>query len=1847
MVDRAPLLALLDAANSRGGLQTDDVLTLIRPLLAQVAALHAGDRVAAFDGERAFVLDDDANLGLLRPEGMAPVSNLAKVDSIQAPVTTALRVIGTGRLTNEADTGVTFDDLTVSEASREKPLERPAYLPGYVAWEHAVGHHDAASDILVLGEVLASLACGLDFTSIDDVRRFAANRENLFRLNPRLHPVIASVIVEMTELERPRRTQELGAAIQRLDTYRDQPRRLTLDPALLGQDSISGKRRAVQARLRDRLFDLSRRNRLLHFRPSNSSVNLTVASVPLVIDLKSIKPERLCVWRDAFPRAVLSGEKVPLGQWLRFEDQPYLPGTIDLIIQEARRNRAEFGFSQLSLVVAFLRWHNLKEDKEERILSPLLLLPVNVSRKKGVRDQYILEAETTEAEVNPVLRHQLHSLYGIELPDSVDLRETTLESVHAHLQAQITATEPGVELRLKAEPQIELIHQRATQRLEQFRRRQAGRMAAPAPARAVDYSYAPDDFRPLGLALFDERVRIQPLTLRDAVGGPPGARPPHMAPDAAERTTYSLHESRGNPYVWDFDLTTVTLGNFNYRKMSLVRDYNALVDTDVPNAAFDRVFSLAPRTLDGETPPPLPISERWAVVTADATQTAAVSLARTGASYIIQGPPGTGKSQTITNLVADHVGTGKRVLFVCEKRAAIDVVFHRLRQQGLDELCCIIHDSQADKKAFVMNLKQTYEHWSTTSDELDDLERRRKTLVKSMRQDLEALERFDTIMRAAPEPLGTTVRALVRRIIDLRGHEVALDAVRREALPDYTEWLRHSDFVGRLERTLREAVAVDSLAAHVFARLSDRLIRHDRPLARLAELTDEAESLLDQASERLAGAWPAAPSLTWRDLGALAAQSKLIGTIARKGHVPLLVESSDLSLQLENAITDLAKQARAHAAAAAKNTNWLDRLAPMDAIAALEEANSTERSLLRFLKPSWWRLRKTVNARYDFAKHATRPRFSVVLGELVAEHRAQAALDESRAAIADRYGATDPESFTDELRAARAAAVAARNIADFHRDLLGAPDARAAADHLAALAGTLLALGPVLDELLTGYAGLDLDAIGETVRDLRENADLLPEVQPLLLEMTDADPTIARTLRTLPLSAAALEYVVASENLERIYRQERWLPRFDARVLARHASRIAEADKELLDRNAQAMRARVQRRFRTNLQRSQLAASQLDADGKLFKKSYSAGRRELEHEFGKSMRFKSIRELASGNSGQVVRDMKPVWLMSPLSVSDTLPLAADLFDVVIFDEASQIPVEEAVPALYRAPQVIVVGDEMQLPPTDFFTSARGDDEDTLEVEDEGERFSVALDADSLLHQGARNLPATLLSWHYRSRSECLIGFSNAAFYAGNLYTIPDRTINAAGSGDINVQEPDVGDGDGDDGDGRGGSASYCDALLGRPVSFHFMQHSPYSNRRNEGEARHIAQLVRELLARETGHSIGIVAFSEAQQTQIESALSRLADQDAGFSTRLDAEMSREEDDQFCGLFVKNLENVQGDERDIIILSICYGPDPDGKMLMNFGPINQRGGEKRLNVIFSRARHHMAVVSSIRHEHITNDNNTGAAALKNFLRYAEHLSGGRSQAAQQVLQNLNPMTRNTFAHGASDDVVVRDVARALRERGHTVDEQVGQSRFRCDLAVREPGKPEYALGILIDTDAHYENRDLFERYVSRPRILSAFKWNIVHVLSRDWLHEPEGVLRRIERALRQSGQPIDEAEEDIAPDTIAPTPAEVGSGPIPAASVAEPVATREAEVRSSDRDAAHDPPANLRRFEFTGGESRKFWHIGRAGTKVTIAWGRLGTRGQMQIKQFSDEARADAELGKLIAEKLRKGYVEKS
>ena len=896
---------------------------------------------------------------------------------------------------------------------------------------------------------------------------------------------------------------------------------------------------------------------------------------------------------------------------------------------------------------------------------------------------------------------------------------------------------------------------------------------------------------------------------------------------------------------------------------------------------------------------------------------------------------------------------------------------------------------------------------------------------------------------------------------------------------------------------------------------------------------------------------------------------------------------------------------------------------------ALAQARGFENSFLRFLSPAFWRLRKALRLRYDFAAHAVEPSWVKLLEDLAAEQHAAAAVLTTRERFQRELGIAEVEGTRALLAALRARpdaahpsirALTARLVSDKTGDEL--------VRSLAALHAEFARLQETLAALLAEFDSFDFPSLSTALDSLRAETATLPELLPVLTDLAEVPAAFRRAVCQTPLRVEPFEAATGRKSLNHLYRLDRHLGRFDGRLLAQKLERLAAQQHGWLAQNAACIRARVRRQFLEHVNISSLPASQLTPEQKAFKKEYAAGRRDLEHEFGKTMRYKSIRDLAAGETGRVIQDLKPIWLMSPLSVSDTLPLDPDLFDVVIFDEASQIPIEEAIPAAYRSPQVIVVGDEMQLPPTTFFASGRGEDE-ALVVEEEGERIEVDLDADSFLTQSAQNLPSTLLAWHYRSRYEALISFSNAAFYGGQLYTIPDRKLPPAQLAELRVTD-------------AAQAAAHTDALLARSISFHFLEQGLYAERCNPAEAAYIAQLVRELLARETKLSLGIVAFSEAQQSEIESALGRLAEEDAEFATRLEAEYTREENDQFCGLIVKNLENIQGDERDVIILSICYGPDANGRMLMNFGPINQRGGEKRLNVIFSRARHHMAIVTSIRHHAITNDYNDGANSLKNFLHYAEAVSLGDQATARRVLENLNPLNRKALAAAAERDAVIEELATALRARGHAVDAHVGQSKFRCDLAVRDATEGFYRLGLLVDTDAHYANPDLMERYLTQPGILRAFGWRVALVLTKDWYHEPEAVVARLERLLAGDGAASETAEpiieEPLEPE--APMTAFVPDHPASQSflsSAVPPLApTVEAKLAGSE----------TRRFEFVGGSSSKFWEATLAGAALTVRFGRIGTPGQSQTKHFADAAKARSERDKLAAEKLKKGYVER-
>ena len=803
---------------------------------------------------------------------------------------------------------------------------------------------------------------------------------------------------------------------------------------------------------------------------------------------------------------------------------------------------------------------------------------------------------------------------------------------------------------------------------------------------------------------------------------------------------------------------------------------------------------------------------------------------------------------------------------------------------------------------------------------------------------------------------------------------------------------------------------------------------------------------------------------------------------------------------------------------------WREKLSPGDTETALAQAGQFAGKFFAFLNPAWWRLRGVLNRAYDFHFHKVHPSWIRILEQLRDEHQAVARRAELARSIGHSFGL---EADFDRVEAELAALHTTidklpDSVRPLHAAAANGGDATILA--IAALADDLRRFETNCDEFLEAYHHCGLAELETDLGEMEDSLDELPDYLHCLAQLSGIPPKLAESIRTFPISLDAMEAATAERSLQLAWR-DRTVGRFDGTAQRRQVSRLRRLADEWQKQNAKRVREFVRQRFLDNAQAFAKPAAQLTPQQKEIKQTYNRGRRELEHEFGKTMRYKSIRDLMAGDSGSVIRDLKPVWLMSPLSVSDTLPLDTDHFDVVIFDEASQITLEEAVPSIFRARQAIVVGDEMQLPPTSFFVSQQADDEHELTFEEDGELVTFGVDGNSFLNQAARNLPACMLAWHYRSQSESLISFSNHAFYDGRLLTVPDVHLPAKGARELNVES-------------AADAAQNADELLDRSVSFHFLKQAIYENRRNSAEAAYIAGLVRRILEREEGQSIGIIAFSEAQQTEIEAALAALAEEDPEFARRLELEQEREEDEQFVGLLVKNLENIQGDERDVIILSVCYGPARDGKIRMNFGPINMSGGQKRLNVAFSRARCQMALVASMHSTDVTNDYNEGANCLKNYLRYAEAASIGDAAIATQILRTLSQPRAATDETDQAGDAVVDQLADALRERGYAVARAVGQSHFRCDLAVSRGDDRTYRLGILVDTLEWYAQRDLVERELLKPDLLTAFGWRIHVVLARDWYadqcrrartHRTPARRRRTRRAGRRRGTLTQECE----------------------------------------------------------------------------------------------------------------------
>ncbi len=491
-----------------------------------------------------------------------------------------------------------------------------------------------------------------------------------------------------------------------------------------------------------------------------------------------------------------------------------------------------------------------------------------------------------------------------------------------------------------------------------------------------------------------------------------------------------------------------------------------------------------------------------------------------------------------------------------------------------------------------------------------------------------------------------------------------------------------------------------------------------------------------------------------------------------------------------------------------------------------------------------------------------------------------------------------------------------------------------------------------------------------------------------------------------------------------------------------------------------------------------LANDNFNAEYKRYFETEVENSKNFLHQINKQQRLWAVRKLMEVFEPFLMR-MYPCWLLSPEAVSTILPLKTGLFDLVLFDEASQIFIESSIPAIYRGDHIVVSGDNKQLRPTSVFVKRYlGDD---TYIADYDLNSQAVLEVESLLDLATSRLKSTNLTYHYRSKYEELINFSNYSFYSGKLQIAPNISKN-----------------------------KYYLPIERIKVN------GIWRGRSNQEEAEAVAALVKKLLhTRKNKETIGIVTFNSEQEDLIKDVLDDEAAKNEVFKREYLAELNRKDNNEDVSIFVKNLENVQGDERDIIIFSIAYARNEDGKLNAQFGTLSMAGGENRLNVAVTRAKEKVYVVTSVEPEEfitVETAKNSGPKLLKKYLQYARAVSNRNTAEAKML---LNSLLLNPVAKRADMGEFETELQKELEKCGYTVEANLGNADYKVSLALYDQELDRYILGLECDYAAFASSASVMERDVYRSNFLESRGWKIMRIWSRDWWINRPALIKSIE------------------------------------------------------------------------------------------------------------------------------------
>jgi len=1113
------------------------------------------------------------------------------------------------------------------------------------------------------------------------------------------------------------------------------------------------------------------------------------------------------------------------------------------------------------------------------------------------------------------------------------------------------------------------------------------------------------------------------------------------------------------------------IGLFSFLKINMYRDLKDNAQTILKNDNVkmligDVAAKVEDNSFDGVKNELIDLHN---VVDADSSQLEAIRMAKSGKSFVLQGPPGTGKSQTITNIIAECLSDGKKVLFVSEKLAALNVVYEKLKQAGLSEFCLELHSHKASKKNVISDLCHTLRTSGSTvsqranseiiakiksQEQLDEyvyeLHAKRPLINKSLYSLYEAHASF----RNAPD-IKFSIEG-----IDNKGEEY-FDAL-------YPLLEQYVDYIPSIGRDYRSNVwfgyCKSDSSYQTKLTLSSRLTAAKKAIDSLAEISSNIDERFDIKPESideisnygelfafLATSGIATPALLDADMCALARERV-------SAMLPIALELTEIGRKID--------------------AEYDDGVYKLD-------ASDAYKRLTRQFTGTFSRL---FNSEYKkiiidlrlCRKSGSKPKYYEavkIFDELCRYQEKYAAFEELEKDVKEALGRSyvgiksDWTRISNELKMlegliersgelGRLRELTADELYELKSEL------SAYAKNIKSVEGkeALEQIVRVFDPKLLDLASVEFETAAEKCVDCADNMDMLDNWCRFYCLLCELDDVGALPYINYTIDSGIEENSIISAYCKAFYRQHIDRIIYSVPVFA-NFSRIAQ------DKAVEVFCDKDEVQFEISKARikAQLSSKRPSLDMISAGSAVSILLREGE----KKRKQKGIRTLLC-EAGELIQVIKPCFLMSPLSVSTFLSASDTSFDVVIFDEASQIFPQDAIGAIYRAKQLIVVGDSKQMPPSNFFNA-------TAEVDTNDEESGDVTDFESILDICSTVLPQLRLKWHYRSRYEQLISFSNEHFYDGDLVTFPSSSI---------------------DKDWIGVDYHFVDGVFDR------------ATKANIKEAEYIVDLIYKNIEKYPQRSLGVVAFSISQQDLIERLLFRRRRK----TPELEQFFRSDREEPF---FIKNLETVQGDERDTIIFSVGYAKDAQGKLLHNFGPLNRVGGERRLNVAITRAKMNVQLVTSM-HSHdidLGRAKSEGAKLLCEYLDYAEN---GVAALTRSEADNLFEQTAFDFE---------TQVAEFLRSKGFEADTRVGCSGFRIDIAVRSPESKDYVMAIECDGESYRSAKNVRDRDRLRQTVLERMGWSFYRLWSTDWIKNKSVEQSRLLAAIQYAIDHPNEKKDD--------------------------------------------------------------------------------------------------------------------